>query len=588
MVAFAAIFACLLILSVSGPGGYKWSLFAIPTVLSIVAAVVLRRKTYYVLRPLFILSVMFPALVLLSMLPLPQIFDNFPPVRQKAQNAEVQDAVTKAGQLDLVDNDIQLFSASRNRGGTARMFLLALSAFAAIACASSMSFRLRQQCFYWTMLLAAGIGLAGYVSQHIVPQGKSIWWMFEVAHGRPVGCFLNRNHFGGFLALVAPVAAVLLARSIMRRRIWLMLMSTCCFASLSVAMVSSLSRGAWLSGVAGVAACMLYMTARWRIRLVVPLALTLLIAAAGIFYTSDQAVQERAESLVDAVRQPGSTLRLQTWKDALPVIADYPLAGTGLNAFEMVFPQYRSTSTRKTIAHVENEFIQLPLELGIPTCLVLAALVLLFVRHATASLPRQTEGTVLGRRTYQAILAGSSTAAAVHAFFDFSIRSPLYLLTFAVIAGCCLFSRDEAAGGACRHGPVLRAGRVWACAAAIAIVISFFHRQIMLYDSSDWIQTAEVGELSEALEWTPTSWQCWYHLGRMAIIEGGRERKQYGRQCMETAVQYDPKNYRLWHQLCLVRLRNGDREGALDAYRELKKLRSWVDVPQLRKEKGDT
>ena len=58
-------------------------------------------------------------------------------------------------------------------------------------------------------------------------------------------------------------------------------------------------------------------------------------------------------------------MRVNTWKDSVKIVRHYPVTGVGANAFRMIFPQYRNASTRKSFTHVENEYLQLPAELGI-------------------------------------------------------------------------------------------------------------------------------------------------------------------------------------------------------------------------------
>jgi O-antigen ligase len=65
--------------------------------------------------------------------------------------------------------------------------------------------------------------------------------------------------------------------------------------------------------------------------------------------------------------------RLLIYRDALGIVRDYPISGTGLGTFRYVFPQYARRFLRAGApVHPESDWLMLATETGLLTCLVLA------------------------------------------------------------------------------------------------------------------------------------------------------------------------------------------------------------------------
>ncbi len=578
MIALLSIFLTIAILALTGASGFRWSLFLIPAMTAAAAAWVRRSDTASLHNPVLLFGILFVFFALLSVLPVPPPFDTFPQTRRNIQNRTAEAAFETAEELNLAHNKLALFSLSRNRSGSARMLLLILAAMAIGSSASSLPQRRRRQ----TLLFLAGTGFLiaalGYASQHPFPQEKTIWWLFNIPHGRPVGCFLNRNHFGGFLAMLLPVPAMLFAREVsLRRRKSLLAVFLIFIATMSFALIMSLSRGAWIAGSASMIITFGYLWIKRGRSAVIPIVLMSLLIAITLRLSATESARQRFEEFRQDTTKPQITLRFQTWRDSLRVMAAYPLLGTGLNAFEMVIPRHRSTTTRKSISHAENEYLQLPCELGAAGILVFGLLVAGIYRWASINsrkIPDEADFP-----WHRAIMLGSTAALLSHSFFDFVIRSPLYLLTYVAVICCCAGPGISPIRQNQSSHRTIKLISIWTGALFVIAATCFFNRQISCHDSSDWLETASSSDLCEALEWAPTSWQIWYHLGRNAIMAGDKESRTFGEQCISQALHYDPANYRVWKELCLVRLSLGDRHGARQAFRELRQLRSWVRVP---------
>jgi len=516
------------------------------------------------------------ALIMLTALPLPRGTAGLPGSPRAAQDERVREAVRTAAELDLGKPFRPLFSLTRNRAATLRTALMLVAALAAASLAARLPAAWKRRYLGALVAMGAGLAAAGYVTQWVLPQGKTIWWLFPVQHGRPVACFVNRNHFGGLLAMLCPSAVLLCLDSLSRRRAPAALAWGGAFVIMSLAAILSLSRGAWLAyAVSSAVVGILVLRRQPLLR-----AAAVLLLAGGVAWgllrlPQGGALEERFETLGDGTRMSSAQMRLHTWRDGLRILGDYPIAGCGAGAFRMVFPQYRSATTRKFFYHAENEYVQIPAEVGLAGSLAAALLVFGVAR---AWLANRREGRL--DPVLSLAVAGALTVVLVHAVFDFALRIPLYTFTFASLLGLVL---DPGPAGRAAAGPGrLRIPLAPAVAVAFAVLCLFFSRAIHQNDRYPDLERAGADRLCRALVWSPTSWQIWYNLGREALSGTGTRRERFGASCLDSATRYDPNNYRLWIQVAVARRARGDFAGARKAARRVKELRPWARVPEVK------
>lgn len=115
----------------------------------------------------------------------------------------------------------------------------------------------------------------------------------------------------------------------------------------------------------------------------------------------------------------------------------------------------------------------------------------------------------------------------------------------------------------------------------IVLIVSLLGRAPYNLDSYSYLSDAGPKDLMRALEWSPTSWRAWYGLGNAAAALGSPENTVFGERCLVRATEYDPKSYMLWRDLATLRLSMNDRAGAMEAYKRVKSLRTWVKIPEL-------
>jgi O-antigen ligase len=302
------------------------------------------------------------------------------------------------------------------------------------------------------ILLMGGFLAVFAVVQKLTWNGR-IFWVFPVSElkrsGRGIwGPFINRNHFAGYLAMVIPLGLGLLMSVVrdsrdhrdaaLRRRLGRFLASDGFVPSagifllvvlMSACLFSTKSRGA-MAAWAVASLFLLWIT--WRRRSLRARALAPLLAAAAVgavvLLPSWERVAQRFEDLGES-QQVG---RLHVLDDALGIVADYPLFGTGFGTFGQIFRRYQTTHPRLYYDHAHNDYLEMATDTGSVGFLLATATGLVFF----FSLFRAWRGT--RSRFASCIGAGglaSCVAITVHSVADFNLRIPANALLFTLVAG---------------------------------------------------------------------------------------------------------------------------------------------------------
>lgn len=294
--------------------------------------------------------------------------------------------------------------------------------------------------------------------------------------------FVNPNHLAGFLNLTSFVALGFALSSRGRGRLlWLF-----GFAISGSGVLLSLSRGgiaAFFVGAAVLAA--LYVRRlrldaggdrRWRFA-VVPGAVSVALAVAA--YLALDAVLSEMRTVKGAT----SELKLTLWPVALSMLRRFPFTGIGRGAFETASAAWKVEPVAFTFTHVENEWLQVPLDLGIPAGLVLlGAIAWSWLRAARAAdLSRPEMGALAG-----------AAALAAHNVVDFSLEILGVAIPFAVVIG--LLSKSQ-------PSLRLRAGTLRGAAAAmVALAATGMALHLWHGTEKDAASVARAGSATEAAE----------------------------------------------------------------------------------------
>jgi len=513
--------------------------------------------------------------VLLTALPLPPSLDALSGTLRHEQNMAVVTALQSAAQHGAPAPDgTPWFCLSRNRAGTLRAFLLLASAFSAAYLSASLSARAKLGFLHALAGVGASVGIAGYLAQWWIPQGDTLWWFVPIPHAvtTPIGCFLNRNHFGGFVALICPVSVALAARSFDRHKWFTALLHVILAGVMIAAVFLSLSRGAMLALGAGLVVTLLVIAFTHRLAWGIVLSF-LVVAGITAVLTASPAVRTRLEGIQDPSKIGSVQSRVAEWRETLRVWPHYPVIGAGANALRTVYPQFRQTSVSARLIHAENEYIQLLAEGGLVGGTLAAALIFTYRRRL-----REAALAVAVPPGVGIAIAGSLTVAGVHCFIDFPAHLPLYALVLAGLAGTTLIIPD-AASTARR----MLSASPFVLALLATLLISLGRpNQMRTMDSADYLYTARYRDLHRALVWAPTS-AAWLYLGRAMYREGALrsdgELCSEGERFITKAAELDPQNYRLWHELGETRQKLNDPGRAAEAFGQSHRLRSWMPGP---------
>jgi O-antigen ligase len=116
--------------------------------------------------------------------------------------------------------------------------------------------------------------------------------------------------------------------------------------------------------------------------------------------------------------------------DALRMWKDYPVFGSGLGSFHVVFPRYSQQDLGALYTHAHNDYLEFASETGVVGSALLGALVFLsFLAALRAQIVRRDR--LMRGISFGAIMAVS--ALGLHSTVDFNLQIPANALTFMLL-----------------------------------------------------------------------------------------------------------------------------------------------------------
>lgn len=583
---FVTLGIVILLLAVYGAGIFPWTLFAAAV------ALCLAQRPWRVVqhRPVLRLLIRSPyayllAYLLMMLVPLPGGLDRLSGEIRMQQNRIVTETLHAAADAGQDPQTIPLFSISRNRAGTMRFLILAVLIHGGWCITAGGTDRQRMILLRGLVAAGAFMGMAGVLGRYGAPQGDTLWWVIPVPHGLPgpMGGFMNQNHFAGFCALLTPVALALSMHDLQHRRPLPALLHLGSSTILFLSVLLSHSRGGMVALGAGVGTLLLIGMLRGNTtaRIGLPVAAVLLTASALVIILRIDSVRERVLSLRSPATTASFNSRAQAWRDSFGIWRQYPLLGAGPNAFRAVYPQHRTTSARDARDFAENEYIQWLCETGIAGVLI----GLLFAERLRQLVFRRVVSQEDGSPVLSFAMIAVLATAAVHALVDFPMHLPLYALTLAALTGMLsepgpnrgTDARTSCPGEA-REASAPQVNAPFFAAAGLVIVLGLSLFDIQL-DSAGRIGRANLPDTARALASAPTLPVTWRHLAALQWQADTTPARLLAERSLTQAATLDPNNYLLWRHLGDRRHELGDEQGKIEAYRRVKALRSWVNVP---------
>jgi O-antigen ligase len=238
------------------------------------------------------------------------------------------------------------------------------------------------------------------------------------------GTYHNRDHFSGLmeLALPFPIAygwaswrAGRSRRSSPLRPALLACAAFALAALILLAAIHSFSRMGFLSALFGLAILVIAAVPSKRWLLALPAAALVLF----IYLPPNQLIERFAD--LSTTDKLASQDRLYVWRETLPMISSYPVAGCGLGTFESVFPRFKRHAPLIVDNFAHNDYLQYLAELGIVGfslgLLLLTAVVVSALRTASR------HSSIFGRALAVASIA-SLGALLFHSVADFNTYIP--------------------------------------------------------------------------------------------------------------------------------------------------------------------
>jgi len=255
----------------------------------------------------------------------------------------------------------------------------------------------------------------------------------------PAASFINKNHLANYLDLLVPISLFLLVASKQSKLKWVSAIS---LSFLFSYLVFSHNRASWISLLI-ISALILFFSHKntWLQKDFKKveakyLILTTLLSCALIFSPNSTSINEENRfkglynSLKNAETVSSTTERLNAYYNAIEMIKDKPLIGSGLGSFQIAFQPYRYNIEKKK--YVTSNFVQLhndPLQIFVELGLIGGFLSILFILliifksyQYIITYTSKDEGTY--KHLIQLSILLATISSTIHSFLSFPLHLP--------------------------------------------------------------------------------------------------------------------------------------------------------------------
>lgn len=250
----------------------------------------------------------------------------------------------------------------------------------------------RLRIFITIFFLSATLIIINGLTQYITGQG--FVRQHEMLDGRVISSLRHANDFAAYLIVVLPIAFMLcvgsetlkgLAKDIASPvwkffqqpifRIWMGLLSLVGLVCLGL----TYSRGAWLA---------LMVAILWAVRRHFKRLLVLGVCMVGFLaFFIPKMLAERTVNTNSADGIWTTSSRLNYWQEAINIVKDYPILGTGLNTYSTVAPAYKISWG----GYPHNCYLQMAAEQGLFGLIALLAVFIFFWKGTQRALMYHTD-----------------------------------------------------------------------------------------------------------------------------------------------------------------------------------------------------
>ena len=263
------------------------------------------------------------------------------------------------------------------------------------------------------------------------------------------GTFVNRNHFAGYLELCLAVGLGLLIgnltgdsaqswRQFARNVVALILSPTMQLRLALVCMViglvlsrSRMGNSAFFVSLLVTGAIGLAFSKRATRSMVILIASLVIIdiAIVGTYFGMERVVERIEQTQMENERQE-SVQAIAVWKE-------FPLFGSGLGSFHIVFPKYPERDLGVLYTHAHNDYVQFLVETGVIGFALVGMIVVLSLFAALRA--QHLRGDPLMRGLSFGAIMGI-VAMLIHSWVDFNLQIPSNAMTFMYVLGLAWIS----------------------------------------------------------------------------------------------------------------------------------------------------
>ncbi|GAC29196.1 O-antigen ligase family protein [Brumicola pallidula] len=294
----------------------------------------------------------------------------------------------KAHEMQAVAH-VSTFYFSLDPGQTGISFLKLLAYFCLFICTLLLVDSEKRIKLLLTTMVAAGTIQAIYGALEILLSApQSLVFGLDVNESA-TGSFVYKNHYANFLMMCLAAGIGLMVASLQKDQMnspkdWMRSIATAMLSSkalirislviMVIALVMSRSRmgnTAFFVAMTIVGLMTLFLV-RQRSKGLTILIMSMFVIDLLIVSTwfGLEKVQQR---LAETSLQQES--RDEVIRDALPMVLDFPITGTGAGSFYSTFPAYKTTDVDAFYDQAHNDFLQMTIEYGVPSISILAFLV---------------------------------------------------------------------------------------------------------------------------------------------------------------------------------------------------------------------
>ena len=128
---------------------------------------------------------------------------------------------------------------------------------------------------------------------------------------------------------------------------------------------------------------------------------------------------------------------------SMAIIKDFAMTGTGSGSFYTAFPGYHDGTWRGFFDLAHNDYLQFPLELGLPVFVLLAGAVLWVISRAILAMKSRRSAIYIGMgfSAFMGLLA-----ILIHSTVDFNLQIPANAAYFIVLMAVAIIARYDHAG----------------------------------------------------------------------------------------------------------------------------------------------